>query len=56
VASTLTGGPMGHANFATTLSFSGGITSEALDNAGGKIAEAFKKAGQMVQSESRSRG
>ena len=34
---------LGHANFATTLKLYGGITSEALENAGGKIAEAFNK-------------
>lgn len=34
---------LGHANFATTLKLYGGITSEALSNAGGKVAEAFKK-------------
>jgi integrase len=33
---------LGHANFATTLKLYGGITSEALKNAGGKVADAFK--------------
>jgi integrase len=33
---------LGHANFATTLKLYGGITSEALNNAGGKVADAFK--------------
>ncbi|MDB6014603.1 MAG: integrase family protein [Gammaproteobacteria bacterium] len=33
---------LGHANFATTLKLYGGITSEALENAGGKVADAFK--------------
>jgi integrase len=55
---------LGHANFATTLKLYGGVTSQALENAGGKIAEAFKtqlatgpdKTGQMVQRESRKRG
>jgi integrase len=32
---------LGHANFATTLKLYGGITSEALENAGGKVANAF---------------
>ena len=33
---------LGHANFATTLKLYGGVTSQALESAGGKVAEAFK--------------